>query len=119
MNVALATELVCVLRYKSHFYTASGKGSKLAAQEFWEHAQEEQDHADRLAERIAQLGGEPNMNPDTLLDRSHSDYHSGGSTQDKLEEDLTADELRSPVIGKLSRISAIRIQPPGVCLKIC
>ncbi|WP_020208055.1 ferritin-like domain-containing protein [Gilvimarinus chinensis] len=93
LNEALATELICVLRYKTHYYTANGRGTKAAAEEFWEHAQEEQEHADRLAERIAQLGGKPEMNPDLLSTHAHSDYHSGGDTLDMLKEDLIAERI--------------------------
>lgn len=74
LNEALATELVCVLRYKRHHYTAKGIHSQAVAEEFLEHAQEEQGHADQIAERITQLGGEPNFNPEGLLTRSHSEY---------------------------------------------
>src|SRR3954447_14413384 len=69
-NEALATELVCVLRYKRHYYTATGIHAEAVAAEFLEHAGEEQEHADRLARRIAQLGGQPDFNPDTLTTRS-------------------------------------------------
>src|SRR3954471_17680428 len=73
-NEALATELVCVLRYKRHYYTASGIHAGAVAAEFLEHAAEEQEHADRIAQRIVQLGGEPDFNPDTLTARSHAQY---------------------------------------------
>src|SRR5688572_25090504 len=74
LNDALATELVCVLRYKRHYYMAQGIHAKPVAEEFLEHAQEEQTHADAIAERIAQLGGEPDFNPERLTGRSHSQY---------------------------------------------
>src|SRR5215471_16805096 len=77
LNEALATELVCVLRYKRHHYTARGIHSQAVADEFLEHAAEEQGHADRLAERIVQLDGKPNFNPDGMLTRSHSEYVEG------------------------------------------
>src|SRR5215213_29800 len=77
LNEALATEIVCVLRYKRHFFMAKGIHSKPVADEFLEHANEEQAHADLIAERIAELGGEPDMNPETLLSRSHSEYVEG------------------------------------------
>ncbi|HEY7885852.1 MAG TPA: ferritin-like domain-containing protein [Cellvibrionaceae bacterium] len=93
LNEALATEIICVLRYKIHYYTANGKGAKIAAAEFLEHAAEEQEHADKLAERICQLGGEPEMNPDTLSKKAHSEYHSGGDTLEMLEEDLIAERI--------------------------
>jgi bacterioferritin len=93
LNEALATELICVLRYKAHYYAANGRGAKVASAEFWEHAQEEQDHADQLAERIAQLGGVPQMNPDELTKRAHSDYHCSGDTLEMLQEDLVAERI--------------------------
>src|SRR3954468_14453527 len=73
-NEALATEIVCTLRYKRHYYTATGIHAEAVAQEFLQHAQEEQEHADMLAERIVQLGGEPDFNPDTLATRAHAEY---------------------------------------------
>src|SRR6266487_985901 len=77
LNEALATELVCVLRYKRHHYMASGIHAQAVAAEFLEHASEEQTHADLIAERINQLGGEPDLNPEGLLTRSHSEYVEG------------------------------------------
>src|SRR5882724_10268603 len=74
LNEALATEIVCVLRYKRHHYMAAGIHAQAVAEEFAEHAAEEQTHADQIAERITQLGGEPDFNPDGLLGRSHSEY---------------------------------------------
>src|SRR5690606_2980282 len=74
LNAALATEIVCVLRYKRHYYMASGINANSVAAEFLAHANEEQGHADRIAERITQLGGAPDFSPDGLLTRSHSDY---------------------------------------------
>ena len=74
LNEALATEIVCVLRYKRHFYMAEGINADPVAQEFLQHATEEQQHADLIAARITQLGGEPNFNPDGLSTRSHSEY---------------------------------------------
>jgi bacterioferritin len=93
LNQALATELVCVLRYKRHYYSARGSGGRVAAQEFLEHAQEEQEHADRIAGRIAQLGGEPDLNPATLLARSHSDYDNHQDLRAMLEADLFAERI--------------------------
>jgi len=77
LNEALATEVVCVLRYKRHYYTASEIHAQAVAEEFLEHAGEEQQHADQIAERINQLGGEPDFNPEGLLGRSHSEYVEG------------------------------------------
>ena len=77
LNEALATEIVCVLRYKRHYFMATGIHAEPVAKEFQQHAAEEQEHADEIAERITQLGGEPNLNPDGLLSRSHSEYAEG------------------------------------------
>ena len=93
LNEALATEIVCVLRHKRHHYMAKGIHSQAVAQEFLEHAAEEQEHADRLAERITQLDGEPNFNPDGLLTRSHSEYVEGESLIDMIREDLVAERI--------------------------
>jgi len=93
LNEALATELVCVLRYKRHYYMASGIHSQAVAEEFLEHAQEEQGHADKIAERIVQLEGEPDLNPETLARRSHSEYVEGTSLVDMIREDLVAERI--------------------------
>lgn len=93
LNEALATEIVCVLRYKYHYHAASGIHAKSVAAEFLEHAQEEQQHADQLAERITQLGGKPNLSPDGLLTRSHSEYVEGDDLVQMLEEDLIAERI--------------------------
>jgi bacterioferritin len=93
LNQALATELVCVLRYKRHYYTADGLDAQSAAEEFLEHAAEESDHADRIAARIQQLGGEPDFNPDTLTGRSHSEYDSSSELEAMIREDLVAERV--------------------------
>lgn len=93
LNAALATELVCVLRYKRHAFMASGIHSGPVRQEFHEHAAEEQEHADRIAERIVQLGGEPDFSPDGLLSRSHSEYVAGTTLRQMMEEDLVAERI--------------------------
>ncbi|MEP7246158.1 MAG: ferritin-like domain-containing protein [Gammaproteobacteria bacterium] len=93
LNEALATEIVCVLRYRFHYFMASGIHSAAAKKEFLEHANEEQQHADSLAERIKQLGGKPEMNPDGLSGRSHSEYKEGTSVMDMLKEDLIAERI--------------------------
>lgn len=93
LNEALATEIVCVLRYKRHYFSVRGSAGKIAAAEFLEHATEEQQHADRIAERIAQLGGDPDLNPATLLARSHSEYDAHESLRDMLEADLYAERI--------------------------
>lgn len=93
LNEALATELVCVLRYKRHYYMAEGLNAAGAQQEFLEHADEEQMHADQIAERITQLGGEPDFNPDSLTLRSHAEYKEGDDLVDMIKEDLVAERI--------------------------
>lgn len=93
LNESLATEIVCVLRYKRHYFMAAGIASSGAAAEFAEHAVEEQEHADRIALRITQLDGEPNFNPEGLLTRSHSEYREGTNLVDMLREDLIAERV--------------------------
>lgn len=93
LNGALATEIVCVLRYKFHYFMASGIHSQPVREEFKEHAAEEQEHADRIAERIKQLGGKPDFNPAVLAGRSHSEYKEGTSLADMIREDLIAERI--------------------------
>ena len=93
LNEALATELVCTLRYKSHYYNADGILSQAVAEEFLEHAVEEQEHADRIAARIKQLDGRPDFNPATLLGRSHSEFQQGETLIEMIEEDLIAERI--------------------------
>lgn len=93
LNEALATELVCVLRYKRHYFMAQGLSSEAIKAEFLQHASEEQAHADQIAERICQLGGEPNLNPDGMASRSHSEYVEGESLRDMIREDLIAERI--------------------------
>jgi bacterioferritin len=93
LNEALATELVCVLRYKRHHFMAAGINADSVATEFSEHATEEQAHADQLAARIVQLGGEPNFAPDGLAARSHAEYVEGGSLGEMIREDLVAERV--------------------------
>lgn len=93
LNEALATELVCVLRYKRHYFMASGINSQPVADEFLQHANEEQQHADQIAERIVQLGGEPNFSPEGLAGRSHSEYVEGNTLRDMIKEDLVAERI--------------------------
>ncbi|MCX7514445.1 ferritin-like domain-containing protein [Frateuria hangzhouensis] len=93
LNEALATEIVCTLRYKYHYYMASGIHSQAVKAEFLEHAQQEQEHADRIAERITQLDGKPNFNPDGLLSRAHADYAEGADLVDMIKEDLIAERI--------------------------
>jgi bacterioferritin len=93
LNEALATELVCVLRYRRHYFMAEGLLAEAIKKEFLTHAQEEQEHADKLAERIVQLGGEPNFDPQGLTSRSHSEYKEGGDLEGMLREDLIAERV--------------------------
>ena len=93
LNEALATEIVCVLRYRFHYFMASGIHKESAATEFLEHSNEEQRHADMIAERIKQLGGKPEMNPAVIAQMSHSEYVEGTSLEDMLREDLVAERI--------------------------
>jgi bacterioferritin len=93
LNEALATEIVCVLRYKRHHYMASGIHAESVAAEFLQHANEEQGHADSIAQRIVQLKGEPNFNPDGLSSRSHAEYVEGTTLIDMIKEDLVAERI--------------------------
>jgi len=93
LNEALATELVCVLRYKRHYYMAEGIDSGPVAAEFLQHATEEQGHADEIAARIVQLQGEPDFNPETLTARSHAEYAPGTDLLDMVKEDLVAERV--------------------------
>jgi bacterioferritin len=93
LNEALATEIVCVLRYKRHYFMASGIHSEAVAAEFLQHANEEQGHADEIASRIVQLGGAPNLNPDGLTSRSHAEYVEGETLLDMIKEDLVAERI--------------------------
>lgn len=93
LNEALATELVCTLRYRHDYFMARGIDSKAAADEFLEHAAQELEHADRIAERIVQLGGEPKMDPTQLAARSHSEYRTGRTTQEAIRENLVAERI--------------------------
>jgi bacterioferritin len=93
LNQVLATELVCVLRYKRHYYMAQGIYSTPVADEFLEHANEEQGHADRVAARIVQLQGAPDFNPATLVSRSHAEYSEGKGLEEMIREDLVAERV--------------------------
>lgn len=93
LNDVLATEIVCVLRYKRHQYMASGIHAESVAEEFKQHAEEEQGHADMVAERIVQLDGEPNFNPEGLATRAHSQYVEGKSLPEMIREDLVAERI--------------------------
>ena len=93
LNEALATEWVCVLRYYRHYFMADGMLSDAVKAEFLEHAQQEQAHANSIAERIVQLGGEPDLNPDTLTKRSHAEYQTGKDLRDMVKENLIAERI--------------------------
>ena len=93
LNEALATEIVCTLRYRRHYFMASGINAESVASEFLQHSNEEQGHADQIAQRIVQLQGEPNFNPDGLLTRSHAEYVEGTTLIDMIKEDLVAERI--------------------------
>jgi len=93
LNDSLATEIVCVLRYKRHFFMANGINADAVAQEFLQHANEEQGHADQIAARIVQLNGEPNFNPAGLSARSHAEYVEGKNLLEMIQEDLVAERI--------------------------
>ena len=93
LNDALATEIICVLRYRHHHFMATGINTESIAQEFLQHSNEEQAHADQIARRIIQLGGNPNLSPEGLSSRSHSEYVVGGSLRDMIREDLVAERI--------------------------
>ena len=93
LNEALATEIICVLRYKRHYFMAQGIHAESVAAEFQEHAADEQQHADQIAERITQLGGAPDFSPEGLATRSHAEYVEGDSLEDMIREDLVAERI--------------------------
>jgi bacterioferritin len=103
LNDVVATEIVCVLRYKRHYYMAAGIHAQSVAQEFLEHATEEQGHADLAAERIVQLGGEPDLNPAGLATRSHSQYIEGTSLVEMIQENLVAERIAVESYGEIIR----------------
>ncbi|MFN2386912.1 MAG: bacterioferritin [Thermoanaerobaculia bacterium] len=103
LNEALATEIVCVLRYKRHYFMATGIHAQAVAQEFLEHANDEQSHADRIAGRITQIGGEPNFNPEGLASRSHAQYVEGETLVDMIREDLIAERIAIESYGEIVR----------------
>ena len=103
LNEALATEIVCVLRYKRHYYMAAGIHAQAVADEFLEHANEEQGHADQIAKRIVELGGEPNFSPDGMTTRSHSEYVEGTTLIEMLKEDLVAERIAIESYGEIVR----------------
>jgi len=106
LNEALATELVCVLRYKYHAITAVGIDSEAVKQEFAEHANDEQEHADQIAERINQLGGKPNMNPESLTSRATTQYIEGDSLRSMIQENLVAERIAIETYREMIRFFA-------------
>lgn len=110
LNEALATEIVCVLRYKRHFFMASGINADAVAQEFLQHANEEQGHADQIAARIVQLRGSPDFNPDGLTTRSHAEYVEGSTLVDMIREDLIAERIAIDSYGEM--ISYLKDKDP-------
>jgi bacterioferritin len=103
LNEALATEIVCVLRYKRHHFMASGINAQSVAAEFLEHANEEQGHADLISTRIVQLGGAPNLSPEGLASRSHSEYVEGENLVDMIQENLVAERIAIDTYGEIIR----------------
>ena len=103
LNEALATEIICVLRYKRHFYMASGINAPQAQQEFLQHANDEQLHANQLAQRIVQLGGEPNFSPEGLTMRSHAEYVEGDTLESMIKEDLVAERIAIDSYAEMAR----------------
>jgi bacterioferritin len=103
LQEALATEIVCVLRYKRHYFMAQGIHAQAVAAEFLQHANEEQGHADQISARIVQLGGAPNLNPDGLLSRSHSEYVECESLGDMLKENLVAERIAIDSYAEMAR----------------
>jgi bacterioferritin len=103
LNEALATEIICVLRYKRHFFMAEGLHADPVAAEFLQHATEEQQHADQIAARIVQLGGEPNFSPEGLTTRSHAEYVEGEDLIEMIREDLVAERIAIDSYGEVIR----------------
>ena len=103
LNEALATEIICVLRYKRHYFMAEGINSASIAAEFLQHATEEQGHADQLAAGIVQLQGEPDFNPATLVERSHAEYVPGTDLIDMIKEDLVAERVAIASYSEIAR----------------
>ncbi len=103
LNEVLATEIVCTLRYRNNYLVAQGIHAEAVAAEFKQHAAEEQDHADRVAARIVQLGGEPDMNPASLLTRSHSEYKTSQSLVEMLQENLVAERVAVSTYSEIVR----------------
>ena len=103
LNEVLATETVCTLRYRSHYFMAKGVHAPGIEDEFLEHAKEEQEHADRVAKRITELGGVPNLDPEGLATRSHAQYGNGSSLLDMVREDLIAERIAISTYSEIIR----------------
>ena len=103
LNEVLATEIVCTLRYRNHYYMAQGIHSEAVAGEFLEHAKEEQQHADMVADRIAELGGNPNFSPEGLSTRSHAEYKECDTLEDMIREDLVAERIAISTYSEIVR----------------
>jgi bacterioferritin len=103
LNEVLATETVCTLRYRSHYFMAQGVHAPGVEDEFLEHAKEEQDHADRVAKRITELGGTPNLDPAGLASRSHAQYGVGSNLKQMIEEDLVAERIAVATYSEIVR----------------
>ena len=117
LNEALATEIVCVLRYRRHYFMASGINAESVAAEFLQHANEEQGHADQIAQRIVQLSGEPNFNPEGLLTRSHAEYVEGTDLIDMIKEDLVAERIAIDSYREMINYVNTTIRRRGACWK--
>jgi bacterioferritin len=113
LNEALATEIVCVLRYKRHFFMAAGVSSFSAKAEFLQHAMEEQAHAGPLAERIVQLEGEPNLSSEGFLNPSHQEYAEGESLREMITEDLIA--KRIVIDSYREMVASVATEDPTTC----
>ena len=103
LNEVLATEIVCVLRYKNHYFMASGINAQPVAQEFLQHSNEEQQHADLVAQRITQLGGNPNLNPEGLATRAHAQYVEAATLERMIREDLVAERIAIETYAEIIR----------------
>ncbi len=103
LNEVLATETVCTLRYRNHYFMAQGIHAQSVENEFLEHAKEEQDHADKVAKRITELGGTPNLNPEGLATRSHAQYGTAEQLQDMIKEDLIAERIAIATYSEIVR----------------
>ena len=103
LNEVLATEIVCMLRYKHHYFMAAGIHAAPVADEFLEHANQEQGHADLAAKRICELGGKPNFNPEGLATRSHAEYREGETLEDMIKEDLIAERIAIETYNEIVR----------------